>query len=83
MSAMIGTTWVSWLSIACWIRRLDFVARVARLVELAEQPAEFARVGLAQEGVEFGDQRGDGGLLVHRLIGQGAEFAAQRGDHPA
>jgi hypothetical protein len=62
---------------------LDRVAGFAGGVKIAEQQAEFARVGLAQESVEFLDQRRNRGLLVHRLIGQGAEFAAQRGDHPA
>ena len=62
---------------------LDRVALGAGGVEFAEHHAEFARVGLAQEGVEFLDQRRNAGLLVHRLIGQRAEFAAQRGDHPS
>ena len=62
---------------------LDFVTGLAGFVKLAEQAAQLAGVGLAQEGVELLDQRGNAGLLMHRLIGQGAEFAAQRGDHPA
>ena len=52
-------------------------------VEIAEQHAEFTGIGLAEEGVDFLDQRRDAGLFVHRLVGQRAEFAAQRGDHPA
>ncbi len=62
---------------------LDLVTGGASGVQIAEQHAQFAGVGLAQEGVKFFNQRGHAGLLVHRLIGQGAEFAAQRGDHPA
>ena len=38
--------------------------------------AQLAGVGLAQEGVEFLDQRRNRGLLVHRLVGQRAEFAS-------
>ena len=52
-------------------------------VQLAEQAAQFTGVGLAQERVQLLDQRGDGGLFVHRLVRQRAEFRAQRGDHPA
>ena len=52
-------------------------------IEFAEQPAQLARIGLLEEGVEFADQRRDAGFFVHRLIGQRAEFAAQRGHHPA
>ena len=42
-----------------------------------------AGVSLAQESVEFLDQRRNAGLFVHRLVGQGAELAAQCRDHPA
>src|SRR3546814_2469685 len=63
--------------------RLDRVPGVARRVEFAEQAAQFAGVGLAQEGVDFLDQRRNAGLFVHRLVGQRTELAAQRGDHPA
>ena len=59
------------------------IAGVAGLVEITEEEVEFASIGLAQEGVQFLDQRRNAGLFVHRLVGQGAEFAAQRGDHPA
>ena len=59
------------------------VTSLAGGVERAEHHAEFAGVSLPQEGVEFLDQRGHRGLLVHRLVGQGAKLAAQRGDHPA
>ena len=62
---------------------LHLVPGGARGVEFAEQAAQLAGVGLAQEGIDFLDQRGNAGLFVHRLVGQGAEFAAQRGDHPA
>ena len=59
------------------------VALRARLVEIAEQAAELTRIGLLEVSVEFLDQFGHGGLLVHRLVGQRAELGAQRGDHPA
>ena len=55
----------------------------AGCIEIAEQAAQLAGIGLAQEGVELLDQRRHAGLFVHRLVGQRAEFAAQRGDHPA
>jgi hypothetical protein len=63
--------------------RVDRVTRSLRRIELAEQHAQFTRIGLTQEGVELFDQRRNAGLLVHRLVGQRAEFAAQRGNHPA
>jgi hypothetical protein len=63
--------------------RAHLVASRSRRVEIAEQLVQLARIGLAQEGVEFLDQRRNAGLLVHRLIGQRPEFAAQRRDHPA
>ena len=53
------------------------------LVELAEQQVQLARIGLPQEGIELLDQCRDARLLVHRLVGERAEVAAQRGDHPA
>ena len=62
---------------------LDGVAVLACLVELPEQAAEFASVSLPQERVQFFDQRRHRGLLVHRLIGQRAEFGAQGSDHPS
>ncbi|VXC48221.1 hypothetical protein SPHINGOAX6_20100 [Sphingomonas sp. AX6] len=62
---------------------LDMVSGIACGVEIAEHHAQFARVGLFEEGVEFLDQRRDAGLFMHRLVGQRAEIAAQRGDHPA
>ena len=52
-------------------------------VEFAEQTAQFTRIGLTQECVEFLDQGGNAGFFVHRLIGQRAKLAAQRRDHPA
>ena len=52
-------------------------------VQLAEQAAQFAGIGLAQEGVQFADQAGDGGLFMHRLVWQRAELGAQGGNHPA
>jgi hypothetical protein len=50
--------------------RAHLVASRSRRVEIAEQLVQLARIGLAQEGVEFLDQRRNAGLLVHRLIGQ-------------
>ena len=61
----------------------DGVTGLTGLVERAEHHAEFAGIGLLEEGVKLFDQRGNAGLFVHRLVGQGAELAAQRGDHPA
>ena len=65
------------------ITLLRGVAGFARGVDVVEQQRQFARIGLAQEGVEFRDQRRHARLLVHRLIGQRAEFGAQGRDHPA
>jgi hypothetical protein len=62
---------------------LDLVTCGARGVDIAEHHAEFAGVGLAQECVEFLDQCGDAGLLVHRLVRQRAELAPHRRYHPA
>ena len=61
----------------------DGVTGLAGSVERAEHHAEFAGIGLLQEGVKLFDQRRHRGLLVHRLVGQGTELAAQRGNHPA
>ena len=52
-------------------------------VEPGEQQVELAGVGLTEERVQLLDQRGDGRLLVHRLIGQRTELGAQRRHHPA
>ncbi|MNO62108.1 hypothetical protein D3C76_527800 [compost metagenome] len=62
---------------------LGMVASLAGVVQGAEQQVQFAGVSLAQEGIQLFDQAGDGGLLVHRLVGQRAEVGAQGGDHPA
>ena len=62
---------------------LGAVAGLAGGVDLAEEAAELAGVRLAQEGVNLFDQRRHRGLLVHRLVRQGAEVGAERGDHPA
>ena len=59
------------------------VAAFTRRIQIAEHTAQFAGVGLLEEGVDLLDQLGHGGLLVHRLVGQGAKFAAQRSNHPA
>jgi len=64
-------------------RFLGLVAFLAGGVELTEDVVELARIGLAQEGVDFFDQRRHRGLLVHRLVGQRTELGAQRRDHPA
>ena len=58
------------------------IARRTRRVELREEQVEFTRVGLTEERVQLFDERGDRGLLVHRLVGQGSELAAQGRDHP-
>src|SRR3546814_5081486 len=65
------------------MRISDWSSDVCSSDLFAEQAAEFAGIGLTQEGVDFLDQRRDAGLFVHRLVGQRTEFAAQRGDHPA
>ncbi len=62
---------------------LHLVTFGAGVVKGAEQAAEFAGVGLLQECVELLDQHRHGCFLVHGLIGQGAELAAESGDHPA
>ncbi len=59
------------------------VARFARCIQIAEHSAQLTRVSLLEEGVYLLDQLGHGSFLVHRLVGQGPEFAAQRGNHPA
>jgi hypothetical protein len=43
----------------------------ARVVELREEQVELARVGLAEEGVQLGDEGRNRCLLVHRLVGSG------------
>ena len=53
------------------------------VVQVTEQVVQFPGVRLLQEGVEFADQVGDRGFLVHGLVGQRTELGAQRGDHPA
>ena len=62
---------------------LGLVACRAGGVEVAEHHAEFAGVGLLEEGVELLDQGRHGGLLVHGLVRQGPEVRAQGGNHPA
>ena len=59
------------------------IAIFAGSVELAEQAAKLAGIGLLQEGVKLLDQRWNAGFLMHGLIGQGAKFATQCGNHPA
>ncbi len=61
----------------------QLVAGLAGTVQLAKHAAELTGIGLTQECVEFLDQSGHGGFLVHRLVGQGAELGAQCGNHPA
>jgi len=63
------------------LRRL--VTGIARRIDVAEQQVQLARIGLPQECVKLLNQRRHRSLLVHRLIGQGTEFAAQGRDHPA
>src|SRR5690606_26888745 len=67
---------------------LDFsftglVAFGAGIIQSSEQQVQLTGISLTQEGVELFDQCGDGGLLVHGLVGQRAELGAQRGNHPA
>jgi len=62
---------------------VDRIASRLGRIKLAEHHAQFAGIGLLQERVEFRDQIGNAGLFMHRLVGQRAEFATQRGDHPA
>ena len=61
----------------------DRVSGLASGVKRAEHHTKLASVCLLEEGVELLDQRGHRGLLMHRLVGQRTEFAAQRSDHPA
>ena len=44
------------------------------LVQLLEQAGQLAGVGLLQERVDLGDELRHGRLLVHRLVGKGAEL---------
>ena len=53
------------------------------LVELDEDVAQFTGIRLATERVDLLDEIGDRSLLVHGLVGQGAELRAQRRNHPA
>ena len=80
MSAMIGTTCVTWLSIFSWIAAFA-VASLAASSSRNRPPSHGRRP--AQERVQLADQRADRGLFVHRLVRQRAELGAQRGDHPA
>ncbi len=58
MSAMMGTTWVWKPSIFSCTALAALVTRGAGGIELAEQAAQFAGIGLAQEGVQLLDQAG-------------------------
>ncbi len=62
---------------------LGLVAFSASVVQCGEQQVQLTGVSLAQEGVQLFDQAGNGGLLVHGLVGQGAEIGTQGGNHPA
>ena len=62
---------------------LGLVTSGLGVVQITEQVVQFPGVSLLQEGVEFPDQVGDRGFLVHGLVGQRTELGAQRGDHPA
>ena len=62
------------VNLALDVSFLRCIARSARLVKVAEQQVQFTRVGLAQEGVKFFNQRRHAGLFMHGLIGQRAEF---------
>ncbi len=63
--------------------RLDLVAALLGGIELVEHHPQLAGIGLLEEGIDLANQPRDAGFLVHRLVGKGAEIAAQRGDHPA
>src|SRR3546814_19831538 len=68
------------------VQQLPFLRAVAGRaggVDLAEDHAQLARIGLAEEGVKFLDQRGNTGLFMHRLVRQRPKLRPQRGDHPA
>ena len=79
MSAMIGTTCVTWLSIFSWIAAFA-VASWRRRVRGTGRRSHGRR---RRRRVQLADQRADRGLFVHRLVRQRAELGAQRGDHPA
>src|SRR3546814_5718459 len=67
------------------VQQLPFLRAVAGRaggVDLAEDHAQLARIGLAEEGVKFLDQRGNTGLFMHRLVRQRPKLRTQRGDHP-
>ena len=59
------------------------ISGCAGFIKIAEKDVEFAGIGLTQESVQLFNQRRNAGFFVHRLIGQGAKFAAQGSDHPA
>jgi hypothetical protein len=82
---MIGTTWRLEVVDLGFDRfsGLGLVAGVFGLLQGAEQVVQFAGIGLAQEGVDLFDQGRHGGLFVHGLVGQRAEFGTQGGNHPA
>ena len=67
----------------CGQRRIDVAAIFARFIKVDKQMTHFARIGLAQEGVNFFNQTANGGFFVHGLVGQRAEIGTQRGHHPA
>src|SRR5690606_29391004 len=59
------------------------VTSSAGFVQLGEQQIQLTGVSLAQESVQLFDQSRYRSLLVHGLVGQGAELRAQGGNHPA
>ena len=61
---------------------LDLVAGLPRFIEGTEQAAEFAGIGLTQEGVELFDQRRHRRFLMHRLVGERSKLGPQSGNHP-
>jgi hypothetical protein len=84
MSAMIGTTWVWKLSILFSIQAFCRHSSPARGPRRARGTGRRAPgIGLAQERVKLFDQARHGGLLVHGLVRQRTELAAQCRDHPA
>ncbi|MEZ0020019.1 hypothetical protein ABIE76_004666 [Sinorhizobium fredii] len=80
---MIGMTCVWWLLTR--LGELLFARRVAGragLVDLPEQGAELARIGLAKESVKLLDQRRNAGLFMHGLVRKRTELGAKRRNHP-
>ena len=61
---------------------LNLVACFTGVVQILEQVAHLTGICLAQECVQLFDKCRYRSLLVHGLVGQGTELAAQCRDHP-